>query len=219
MSHSLVIRDLGLQPYEPVWMAMRSFTDNRSDTTESELWLLQHPPVFTLGQAGKPEHVLAPGDIPVINIDRGGQVTYHGPGQLVAYLLLNLKEAGVGVRSLVEKMENSVIDLLSDHGVKANSDRGAPGVYVDGAKIAAVGLRIRRGYSYHGLSLNVDMDLEPFDRINPCGYSGLKVTSMKDEGIAAPLNELQEQLSANLCGQLGYTAVSGINELPDTEFL
>ena len=214
MSHSLIIRYLGLQPYEPVWQAMRAFTDNRTDSSHSELWLLQHSPVFTLGQAGRPEHLLAPGNIPVINIDRGGQVTYHGPGQLVAYLLLDLKQAGVGVRSLVEKMENSVIELLSGFAVRANSDPKAPGVYVDGAKIAAVGLRIRRGYSYHGLSLNVDMDLEPFSRINPCGYAGLAVTSMKTLGVAVPMTEIQEQLSANLCDQLGYTAVSGINELP-----
>jgi len=214
VSHSLIIRYLGLQPYEPVWQAMRAFTDNRTDSSHSELWLLQHSPVFTLGQAGRPEHLLAPGNIPVINIDRGGQVTYHGPGQLVAYLLLDLKQAGVGVRSLVEKMENSVIELLSGFAVRANSDPKAPGVYVDGAKIAAVGLRIRRGYSYHGLSLNVDMDLEPFSRINPCGYAGLAVTSMKTLGVAVPMTEIQEQLSANLCDQLGYTAVSGINELP-----
>ena len=213
MTKTLIIRSLGLQDCEPVWQAMRTFTDRRVAGTPSELWLLQHPPVFTLGQAGKTEHLLSPGDIPVIKIDRGGQVTYHGPGQLVAYLMLNLREAGVGVRSLVQKMENAVISLLDDYGVQAAARRDAPGVYVDDAKIAAVGLRIRKGCSYHGLSLNVDMNLEPFSRINPCGYSGLEVTSMGVLGITAPMFEIQEQLSANLCRQLNYTAHSGPNSL------
>jgi lipoyl(octanoyl) transferase len=210
----LVTRSLGLRDYEPVWRAMRAFTDSRSADTPSELWLLQHPPVFTLGQAGKTEHLLAPGTIPVLKSDRGGQVTYHGPGQLVAYLLLDLRQAGVGVRALVRKIEAAVIDLLADYDIRAESRHEAPGVYVDDAKIAALGLRIRRGYSYHGLSLNVDMDLEPFSRINPCGYSGLAVTSMKALGVCAPLSEIETLLTANFCRQLGYTAQLGINSLP-----
>ena len=181
----------------------------------SLLWLLQHPPVFTLGQAGKAEHLLAPGDIEVINIDRGGQVTYHGPGQLVGYLLLNLREAGIGVRTLVQKMELAIIDLLSNYGISAHARRDAPGVYVQQAKIAALGLRIRKGCSYHGFSLNIDMDLEPFQRINPCGYPDLAVTSMKRLGIEASFTEIQEQLSANLCRHLGYTAQPAPSEIPN----
>ena len=173
-----VLRELGLAPYAPTLDAMRKFTDGRDADTPDELWLLQHPRVFTQGQAGKAEHVLAPGDIPVIQVDRGGQVTYHGPGQWVVYLMVDLKRRGLGVRALVTLIEDSIVELLAEYGIAAAPKPEAPGVYVDGNKIASLGLRVRRGCSYHGLSLNVDMDLEPFQRINPCGYEGLQVTSM-----------------------------------------
>lgn len=174
----LLKRKLGLAEYEPVLEAMRELTETRNAETPDELWLLQHPRVFTQGQAGKAEHVLAPGDIPVIQVDRGGQVTYHGPGQWVIYLMINLKRRGLGVRDLVTLIEQSIVQLLDEYGIEAAPKPEAPGVYVDGDKIASLGLRVRRGCSYHGLSLNVDMDLEPFQRINPCGYEGLQVTSM-----------------------------------------
>ena len=173
-----VVRKLGLADYQPVLDAMREFTDQRDADTPDELWLLQHPRVFTQGQAGKAEHVLAPGDIPVIQVDRGGQVTYHGPGQWVIYLLVDIKRSGVGVRALVTLIENAIVCLLAEYGIESAPRADAPGVYVDGDKIASLGLRVRRGCSYHGLALNVDMDLEPFQRINPCGYEGLQVTSM-----------------------------------------
>jgi lipoyl(octanoyl) transferase len=175
---SLVTRELGLAEYQPVLDAMRQLTESRDSDTPDELWLLQHPRVFTQGQAGKAEHVLAPGDIPVIPVDRGGQVTYHGPGQWVVYLMVDLKRRGLGVRALVTLMEESIVRLLADYGIEAAPDPKAPGVYVNGDKIASLGLRVRRACCYHGLSLNVDMDLEPFQRINPCGYQGLQVTSM-----------------------------------------
>jgi len=174
----LQLRELGLVDYAPTLQAMREFTDARRADDPDQLWLLQHPRVFTQGQAGKAEHILAPGDIPVIQVDRGGQVTYHGPGQWVLYLLLDLRRRNWGVRDLVNTIERSVVQLLAGYGIEAQPDPAAPGVYVDGAKIASLGLRVRRGCSYHGLSLNVDMDLEPFERINPCGYQGLQVTSM-----------------------------------------
>jgi lipoyl(octanoyl) transferase len=175
----LVLRELGLVDYQSTLAAMQQFTDTRTPDTPDELWLLQHPPVFTQGQAGKAEHVLAPGDIPVIQVDRGGQVTYHGPGQWVLYLLVDLRRHHLGVRDLVDLIEHSVQQLLERYGISAAVQSGAPGVYVAGDKIAALGLRVRRGCSYHGLSLNVDMDLEPFQRINPCGFKDLQVTSMR----------------------------------------
>ncbi len=174
----ILTRRLGLAEYEQVLEAMREFTDARGADTPDELWLLQHPRVFTQGQAGKAEHVLAPGDIPVIQVDRGGQVTYHGPGQWVIYLMVDLKRRGMGVRALVTLIEESIVQLLAEYGIESAPRADAPGVYVDGDKIASLGLRVRRGCSYHGLSLNVDMDLEPFQRINPCGHEGLQVTSM-----------------------------------------
>ena len=173
-----IIRELGLVDYQPTLDAMRLFTDERGPDTPDELWLLQHPRVFTQGQAGKAEHVLAPGDIPVVQVDRGGQVTYHGPGQWVVYLLVNVRRRGLGVRSLVTLIEDSLVALLADYRIEAAARADAPGVYVAGSKVASLGLRVRRGCSYHGLALNVDMDLEPFQRINPCGFEGLKVTSM-----------------------------------------
>jgi lipoyl(octanoyl) transferase len=174
----LLLRELGLVEYEPTLQAMRDFTDTRDADSPDQLWLLQHPRVFTQGMAGKAEHVLAPGDIPVIQVDRGGQVTYHGPGQWVLYLMVDLRRHQLGVRDLVDLIENSIVVLLARYGIEAVPRPKAPGVYVAGEKIAALGLRVRRGCSYHGLSLNVDMDLEPFRRINPCGYQGLQVTSM-----------------------------------------
>lgn len=174
-------RQLGLVDYQPTFEAMKRFTAERTVDTEDELWLLQHPPVFTQGISGKAEHLLAPGDIPVVQIDRGGQVTYHGPGQWVVYVLFDLKRSKKGVRELVTVIEQAVVDLLADYGIAAAPDASAPGVYVDGDKIASLGLKVSRGRSYHGVALNVDMDLEPFDRINPCGYSGLKVTSLAQQ--------------------------------------
>lgn len=176
----MLVRRLGLAEYQPVLDAMREFTDQRDENTPDELWLLQHPRVFTQGQAGKAEHVLAPGDIPVIQVDRGGQVTYHGPGQWVVYLLVDLKRRGLGVRALVTLIENAIVRLLAEYGIDSAPRADAPGVYVAGDKIASLGLRVRRGCTYHGLSLNVDMDLEPFQRINPCGHEGLQVTSMAE---------------------------------------
>ena len=174
----MILRELGLVEYAPTLEAMKTFTDSRGPDTPDELWLLQHPPVFTQGQAGKAEHLLAPGDIPVVQVDRGGQVTYHGPGQCVVYLLVNMRRLGLGVRDLVSTIEQAILALLSEYAIEAAAKAGAPGVYVAGEKIASLGLRVRRGCSYHGLALNVDMDLEPFQRINPCGYEGLRVTSM-----------------------------------------
>jgi len=174
----LIVRRLGLRDYESTWWAMRSFTDRRRLDTADELWLLEHLPVYTLGKAGRSEHVIDPGGIPVIATDRGGQVTYHGPGQLVAYILLDLPRAGIGVRRLVQLLEQAVVDLLTSYGITSSARPYAPGVYVEGAKIAAIGLRIRRGCSFHGLALNVDPDLTPFSRIDPCGYPGLAVTAV-----------------------------------------
>ena len=176
----IVVRELGVLEYEAALQAMKDFTDSRTPQTPDQLWLLQHPRVFTQGQAGKAEHVLAPGDIPVVQADRGGQVTYHGPGQWVLYLMVDLRRHSLGVRALVDLIENSLVKLLSQYGIEAAARPDAPGVYVAGDKIAALGLRVRKGCSYHGLALNVDMDLEPFQRINPCGYEGLQVTSMQN---------------------------------------
>lgn len=202
----LRIRVLGENiDYQTVWQQMQVFTQQRDENTPDEIWLVQHSPVFTLGRNGKMEHVLAPGNIPVIPIDRGGQVTYHGPGQLVAYLLLDIRRKdNLGVRELVMRIEQSIIDLLTRYGIRAEGDRDAPGVYVGGSKIAALGLRITKGRTYHGLSLNVDMDLEPFQRINPCGYEGLQVTQCKDLGIAQQPFELAGELCECLAARLEY---------------
>jgi lipoyl(octanoyl) transferase len=200
-------RNLGLAEYEPVLEAMRELTGTRDTDTPDQLWLLQHPRVFTQGQAGKAEHVLAPGDIPVIQVDRGGQVTYHGPGQWVIYLMVDLKRRGLGVRALVTLIEQSIVELLAEYGIAAAPKPDAPGVYVDGDKIASLGLRVKRGCSYHGLSLNVDMDLEPFQRINPCGYEGLQVTSMAKllPGIELDMDVIGSRLLEILAAQLGAT--------------
>ena len=198
----LIVRELGLQPYEQVWQDMQLFTDKRSETTADELWLLQHPPVYTLGKNGKPEHILNARDIPVIKSDRGGQVTYHGPGQLIVYTLLDLNRMHIGVRELVTRIENSVIKLLEDYDISANARKDAPGVYVNGRKIAALGLRVRNSRSFHGLALNVDMDLEPFKRINPCGYKGLEVTQLSELADAVDFNTVELQLLSHLKHQL-----------------
>ena len=203
----LIIRRMGLRDYEPVWRVMQTFTNERQHDTPDELWVLSHPPVFTQGQAGKPEHLLAPGNIPVIQIDRGGQVTYHGPGQLVVYLLIDVRRANLGVRELVSLIEQAIIDTLSSVRIDATTRAGAPGVYVGEAKIAALGLRIRRGCSYHGLSLNVAMDTEPFARINPCGYQGLAVTQVadfvKDTDGSELMVTIEKLLLQQLLPQLG----------------
>jgi lipoyl(octanoyl) transferase len=201
-----LIRHLGLVEYEPTWRRMQSFTDDRTAATTDELWFLQHPPVFTMGMNASREHLLMPGDIPVVQIDRGGQVTYHGPGQLVVYPLLDLERAGLGVRQLICALEQSVIDLAGSLGIEAYGRRDAPGVYVDGSKLASIGLRIRKGCSYHGMALNVDLDLEPFSRINPCGYQGMQVTRLADLGVNAGLEETAMLLESYVFRALGLEA-------------
>ncbi len=197
VNQPLTFEDLGTVDYESTWSAMKAFTLGRDENQEDECWFLQHNPVFTLGQAGKPEHILNPHQIPVVNTDRGGQVTYHGPGQLVAYLLVDIKRRKIGIRQLVDLIENSIIELLDGYGIVAATRKGAPGVYVDEKKIAALGLRIKQGCSYHGLSLNVDMDLEPFSYINPCGYPGMSVTQLR-ELLEEPQENLFEDVQARL---------------------
>lgn len=205
MTTALLLRRLPKVDYQTCWQAMRDFTDQRDATTPDEIWLVEHPPVFTLGQAGKPEHVLAAGDIPVVQCDRGGQVTYHAPGQTVAYLMIDIKRLDFGARALVSAIENALVLLLQGLGIDAHSDPDAPGVYVADRKIASLGLRIRRGNSYHGLALNRDMDLTPWQRINPCGYIGLAMTSIAAEGINIDRSTLEDQLITQLSQQLGET--------------
>ncbi|ARS50593.1 lipoate--protein ligase [Ectopseudomonas mendocina] len=201
----LVVRHLGLVEYQPTLESMRQLTRERDERTADEIWLLQHPKVFTQGQAGKAEHLLAPGDIPVVQVERGGQVTYHGPGQLVAYLMLDLRRLDLGVRELVTAMEQSLVDLLSSYGIEAAPKADAPGVYVAGDKIASLGLRVSRGCSFHGLALNVDMDMTPFLRINPCGYAGLKMVQMRDLLPSPPaFDEVSQRLEQALRARLGY---------------
>lgn len=199
------IRQLGAQPYIPVWQAMQRFTDQRTQNTPDEWWVTEHPPVFTQGRNGKAEHLLNPGSIPVIPIDRGGQITYHGPGQVIVYLLIDLQRRKLGIRQLVKHMEQALINCLAHYQIPANLQDGAPGVYVDKAKIAALGLRIRRGCSYHGLSLNVNMDLQPFQCINPCGYVGLEVTQMANLIPAPTSDKVISTLLEALHNQLGHT--------------
>lgn len=202
----LQVRWLGQVDYEATWHAMQQFTDSRTAEDADQLWLLEHPSVFTQGQAGKAEHLLLPGDIPVVQVDRGGQVTYHGPGQLVVYVLVDIRRLGLGVRDLVSLIENSLVELLADYNVNAAARADAPGVYVDDAKIASLGLRIRRGCSFHGLALNVDMDLEPFKRINPCGYQGLRMTQLADESQhATSVQQVGTALARILASRLGHT--------------
>ncbi|WP_086929754.1 lipoyl(octanoyl) transferase LipB [Agarilytica rhodophyticola] len=191
----LNVKNLGLMDYQESWQAMRTFTDKRDAETVDELWLVEHPPVFTQGQAGKPEHILNTSNIPIVETDRGGQVTYHGPGQLVAYPLLDLKRLKLGVRDLVTLLEQSVIELLQSYGIESSAKADAPGVYVDDKKIASLGLRVRRGCSYHGVAINVDMDLGPFLQINPCGYQGLEMIQIKDlvtDPDALSMNQLMD---------------------------
>jgi len=213
MTPDLIIRPLRRSDYLTTWQAMQDFTNQRTPTTVDEVWLIEHPPVYTLGQAGKLEHVLNPGNIPVIPVDRGGQVTYHGPGQLMVYVLLDIRRSGVGVRALVSQLEQTIIDLLAEHGVKAEARSDAPGVYINGAKICSIGLRIRRGCSYHGFAFNVQMDLSPFAGINPCGFSNLPITQLTDW---IPLQNLAESVPLvmkHLVSNLGYTKAIFTNEL------
>lgn len=200
------IEYLGLADYEQTWAAMRALTHARSETSEDQIWFVEHPPVFTLGQAGKPEHILNPGEIKVVQSDRGGQVTYHGPGQLIAYVMIDLNRRGFGVRSLVTRLEESMIGTLAHFGIVAHSRAEAPGVYVNERKIGALGLRVRRGRSYHGLALNVDLDLKPFLRINPCGYAGLEVTQMRDLGVTAGVGTIADVLLPKLLKELGLSS-------------
>jgi lipoyl(octanoyl) transferase len=205
-SQCLKVLKLGLADYEPVWRAMQAFTDRRDEQTVDQLWLVQHSPVFTQGQAGKEEHVLAPGDIPVIQVDRGGQVTYHGPGQIVAYPLIDIKRKRIGVKDFVCRIEEAIITVLSQYAVKGERIDGAPGIYVQGEKIASLGLRVRRGRSFHGLAFNIDMDLEPFQRINPCGFAGLRVTQLSNLANV-DFRDAETRLVASLAEQLGYSEI------------
>lgn len=204
LAQNLEVINLGLQDYAATWQAMTEFTNQRTPETGDQLWLVEHPPVFTQGQAGKAEHLLFPGDIPVVQSDRGGQVTYHGPGQLVAYPLLDLRRLKLGVRELVTQIEQTIIATLAHYGIESTAKSDAPGVYVKGDKIASLGLRVRRGCSFHGLALNVDMDLAPFGRINPCGYQGLAMTQVRDLIPAPPtLAQVQDQLVTEFARKLG----------------
>jgi len=204
----LIVRSLGQQPYLETWEAMKSFTADRGDGTNDELWCLEHPRVYTQGQAGKAEHILAPGDIPVIPVDRGGQVTYHGPGQLVVYLMISLSRRKMGVRALVDVIEQALVRTLAELGITAEPRPDAPGVYVGDAKIASLGLRVRRGCSFHGLALNVHMDMEPFRRINPCGYAGLAMCQVSDFVTTASIGDIEKRLAAQLVVGLGDMTVS-----------
>lgn len=207
MSDALIIRDLGLVDYTETWRRMQDFTDHRTEATVDEIWLLEHPPVFTQGQAGKAEHLLFPGDIPVVQVDRGGQVTYHGPGQLVAYVLLDIKRRKIGVRELVTLIENVIIGSLASYQTEAYAKADAPGVYVSEAKVASLGLRVRKGCTFHGLALNVDMDLSPFARINPCGYAGMQMVQSKDLGGLKTMTLAKQEISRQFVERLN------INEL------
>jgi len=200
----VTVRQLGMVPYEQTWEAMKTFTEQRDADTRDEFWLLQHQPVFTQGQAGKAEHLLATGDIPVIQADRGGQVTYHGPGQLVVYVLVDLRRKKLGARDLVTCIENSIVATLADLDIAAEPKADAPGVYTQGKKIASLGLRIRHGCSFHGLALNINMNLEPFLRINPCGYQGMAMAQVKDYVAEPDLDRISLRLAQHLMEQLGY---------------
>ncbi|MES1952555.1 lipoate-protein ligase B [Salinisphaera sp. S4-8] len=202
------------QPYEPVWRAMQDFADTRNDDTPDALWLLNHVPVFTQGKNGRAEHVVAPGDIPVVPIDRGGQVTYHGPGQIMAYVMVDLRRLGIGIRSLVTALEQAMIATLAGYDIDAFAKPDAPGVYVGAAKIGSIGLRVRRGTSYHGLALNVDMDLEPFSRIDPCGYHGLAMTQVADLGGPSSLDVVATDLSTQLCRTLNVRTGETLDAMP-----
>ncbi len=204
-SNSIIIRYLGNQDYLSIWQDMQRFTDERSENTPDEIWVVEHPAIFTQGQNGKAEHILSPGNIPVIKVDRGGQVTYHGPGQLLAYTLIDLKRKKLNIREMVSILEDSIVRLLSNHNIQATTQCKAPGVYVTDKKIASIGLRIRRGCAFHGLALNVSMDLEPFTRINPCGFTELKMTQMSDFDKIININSVATELGSCLIMNLGYT--------------
>ena len=203
---TLVVRALGLRAYEPLWRAMQQFTEQRDPQTADEIWFAEHPPVFTLGLNADREHLIAPGNIPVIQIDRGGQVTYHGPGQLMIYPLIDLKRSKIGVRDLVTALEQTIVDLAADFNIQAAARADAPGVYVDGRKLASVGLRVRRGASYHGMALNVDLDLEPFSRINPCGYQDLELTDLNRLGAVEPMQDITDRVLKHLLAHLGMAS-------------
>ena len=208
------MRELGRQSYEPVWAAMRDFTDARDDNTGDELWLVEHDPVFTQGLAGRPEHLIDPGNIPVVQTDRGGQVTYHGPGQIVAYPLLDLERAGLSVRCLVERLEQAVIDVLAEFDIEGSRQSGKPGVFAGPSKIASIGLKVRRGRTYHGLAFNIDMDLTPFSLINPCGFSGLTMTQLADllvdSEYGAGWDDAADRLVTAFAGLMGYHSIRGL---------
>ncbi|KAF7786830.1 lipoyl(octanoyl) transferase [Pseudoalteromonas rubra] len=206
-NRSIIVRQLGRQAYEPIWQKMQSFTDTRDDDSPDEIWLVEHEPVFTQGQAGKAEHLLAPGDIPVVKVDRGGQVTYHGPGQQMMYVLFNLRRLKIGVRELVTWLEETIIDMLQEHGIEAYAKPDAPGVYVNDAKIASLGLRVRRGCSFHGLALNVNMDMSPFLRINPCGYAGMEMVQTSQLNGPATLIEAGNGLVKHMLKRLAAEQV------------
>ena len=210
---TLTIRQLAQQDYVPCWEQMQQFTQNRTENTPDELWLLEHPPVFTQGQAGKAEHILNPGEIPVVQTDRGGQVTYHGPGQLVAYVLFDLRRLGIGIRKLVENLEETVIRTIADYGIKGEGCRDAPGVYVNGAKICSIGLRVKRGCSYHGIAFNINLDTEPFRRINPCGFQNLQVTHVTEQSAQAlTVPEIEAQFCSHLQAVFGYNSLKFDNQ-------
>lgn len=211
----LRVRWLGCMDYQTVWQAMQTVTLKRTSDSEDEVWLVEHPPVYTLGMSCKNQKVIQPNDIPVVSSDRGGQITYHGPGQIVAYILFDLHRHQWGIKRLVKEMEQVVIDLLAGNNIEANRRKGAPGVYVDGKKIAALGLRIRRGCSYHGLALNVDMDLEPFTRIDPCGYPGLETTQLSDLGVHTSIRETGNALVESLAIKLGYNGCDFTADKPE----
>ena len=216
--NKLLIRQLGLQDYEKMYRAMASFTSERNESTIDEILCLEHSPVYTLGLAGKTEHIVEPDTTPVIKTDRGGQVTYHGPGQLIIYLLLDLKRRGINIKNLVYQLEGSVIAMLDECGLNANRKAGAPGVYVGKRKIAALGIRVRRGCCYHGLALNVDMDTTPFNRINPCGYPGLEVTQLREQGVRLSVEQAAEKLLPHIVKNLNYEQKNIVNEAELSEF-
>ncbi|MCL9782814.1 lipoyl(octanoyl) transferase LipB [Vibrio sp. S4M6] len=217
MQDQLIVKKLGRQDYLPVWQAMHEFTDNRNEDSLDEIWLVEHNPVFTQGQAGKAEHLLSPGDIPVVQSDRGGQVTYHGPGQLVAYFLINLRRKKLGVRDLVTHIENIVINTLKSYNIASSARPDAPGVYVDNKKICSLGLRIRKGCSFHGLALNVNMDLSPFQRINPCGYEGMEMVQVSQLNGPDSLEAVEQQLIQELVSLLNYEHIEFITEAVNHE--
>lgn len=211
--NALVIRQLGLQPYEPTWHKMQDFTSRRDASCDDEIWLLEHDKVFTQGQAGKAEHILNPGDIPVVQVDRGGQVTYHGPGQLIMYLMIDLRRNKLGIRDMVTIMEQAIVEVLESFGVKAFSKSDAPGVYVDQSKIASLGLRVRRGCTFHGFALNLNVDMEPFLRINPCGYAGMQMSNLADFVADLDQQVVIQRLCDFMIKKIGYNNVTYTSQL------